>query len=189
MGAASAEMARFYGLPCASWVNTEAMVEDAQAASEKAMGFLLHRRSGVNLVWGMGQLESRMSISAEQLVIDDEIVGQVERLERGITVDADHIAEEVIGALALEGEYLSHPHTLHWFRDELTDVALGNRDRRESWLSQGGEDMRGRARARVEEILSEEPEVCLDDAENRELERIERSWRNQLDQSQGERTH
>ena len=84
MGAASAEMARFYGLPCASWVSTEAMVEDAQAASEKAMGLLLHFQRGVNLIWGMGQLESQMSISAEQLVMDDEIVGQVKRLQNNI---------------------------------------------------------------------------------------------------------
>ncbi len=180
IGAASAEMARLYGLPCASWVSTEAMCEDAQAASEKAMGFLLHRQNGVNLIWGMGQLESQMSISAEQLVIDDGIVGQTERVELGITVDAEHIAEDVITSLAAGGEYLTHPHTLDWFRRELTDISLGNRDRRDGWSLAGGMDLRKQAQGRVNEILSMSPEICLDKAADQELERIEQLWRAQI---------
>ena len=116
MAAASAEMAASYGLPCASWVSTEAMVEDGQGASEKAMGLLLHVERGVNLIWGMGQLDSQMSISPAQLVIDDEIAGQVLRLREGVPVDEERLAGETFEAISRGEDLLSHPHTLRWFR-------------------------------------------------------------------------
>ena len=180
MGAASVDMARFYGLPCASWVSTEAMTEDAQSAAEKAMGLLLHAQRGVNLIWGMGQLEAQMSISAEQLAIDDEIAGQVARLQRGMTVDADRLACEVVEEVGLAGDFLSHPHTLRWFREELSEVRLGNRDRRDRWLSQGGPDMKQKARDRVASLLAGDWEPALTEAQGQELERIEVWWREKL---------
>ncbi|OGG53587.1 MAG: hypothetical protein A3F84_02710 [Candidatus Handelsmanbacteria bacterium RIFCSPLOWO2_12_FULL_64_10] len=180
MGAASAEMARFYGLPCASWVSTEAMSEDAQAAAEKAMGLTLHVERGVNLIWGMGQLESQMSISGAQLVIDDEIAGQVGRLRRGIEVDPERLACEVMEEVGTQGDFLSHPHTLRWFREELRETRLGNRDRRDKWAARGGLDLRGQAQRRAEEILDREWEPILDEEQGRELERIETWWRKRI---------
>ena len=179
VAAGSATMARFYGLPCVSWVSTEAMREDAQAASEKAMGLLLHVERGVDLIWGMGQLESQMAISAAQLVIDDEIAGQVERLQQGIIVDADHLAADIL----TDGEHtdmLSHPHTLEWFRAELSEVRVGNRQGREGWVQRGSPDMREQAQRRVEEILTPEWDPVLTGEQERELERIEEAWRAQL---------
>ena len=179
MAAASAEMAGFYGLPCASWVSTEAMVEDGQGASEKAMGLLLHVERGVNLIWGMGQLDSQMSISAAQLVIDDEIAGQVLRLREGVPVDEERLAGETYEAISRGEELLSHPHTLRWFREELRDSRLGNRDRWEGWSARGSQDLRGQATIRVEELLEPEWEPVLTEEQSRELERIEESWRKQ----------
>lgn len=179
MAAGSAAMARLYGMPCVSWVSTEAMGEDAQAASEKAMGLLLHVERGIDLIWGMGQLESQMSISAAQLVIDDEIAGQVERLQQGITVDAEHLAADIL----MDGghpDMLSHPHTLEWFRSELSEVRVGNRQGRAGWVARGGLDMREQARRRAEEILAAEWEPVLTEEQDRELERIEVAWRAQL---------
>ena len=180
MGAASADMARHYNLPCASWVSTEAMTSDAQASLEKMMGFSLHAARGVNLIWGMGQLESQMSISAEQLAIDDEIVGQVERLREGVAVDADHLAEEVLEEVGLGGNFLSHPHTMTWFRSELSEVNLGNRGRREAWDERGSKDMTQVARERVEALLDLEWEPKLDEGKTAELERIDSFWRERL---------
>ncbi len=174
MGAASAAMARFYHLPCASWVSTESMAEDAQAASEKGMGFLLHVERGINLIWGMGQLESQMSISAEQLVIDDEIIGQVGRLQRGIEVDSDHLAFDVMREVGISGDFLSHSHTFEWFKEELSEVRLGNRNRRE--VSGQQQTIRDRASDRIEELLGERWEPVLPDPVDKELRLIESWW-------------
>jgi tRNA(Ile)-lysidine synthase len=42
-------------------------------------GLVTHVREGVSLVWGLGQLESEMTLSLAQLVIDDEMVAYVRR--------------------------------------------------------------------------------------------------------------
>jgi trimethylamine--corrinoid protein Co-methyltransferase len=83
LASVSAAMGRFYQLPSCSWVSTESMCVDGQAALEKAIGFLTHLQSGVGLVWGVGQLESEMTLSPAQAVIDNEILGYVRRYLRG----------------------------------------------------------------------------------------------------------
>ncbi|HJP29306.1 MAG TPA: trimethylamine methyltransferase family protein [Candidatus Latescibacteria bacterium] len=181
MATASADLARRWSLPCSSWVSSEGMTEDAQAAAEKSMGLTLHTQAGVNLVWGMGQLESQMSISLEQLVIDDEIAAQVDRLQRGITVDDEHLARQVLLADPAErGDLLAHEHTLRWFRQELDELPLANRTLRERWEETGSPDLRQRAIDRIAELLAEPGESSLTADEDAELLRIEQSFRRQL---------
>jgi trimethylamine---corrinoid protein Co-methyltransferase len=182
LAAASADLARLWNLPCSSWVSSEAMTEDAQAATEKSMGLLTHVQAGVNLIWGMGQLESQMSISLEQLVIDDEIASQVGRLQRGIVIDDEHLAAEILLAdPETRGDLLAHDHTLRWFRQEMSELHLANRTQRERWEQAGAPDLRQRAMARVAELLAEPDEPHLSEAEDAELLRIETAWRQQLD--------
>ena len=145
------------------------------------MGLTLHTQAGVNLVWGMGQLESQMSISLEQLVIDDEIAAQVDRLQRGITVDDEHLARQVLLADPAErGDLLAHEHTLRWFRQELDELPLANRTLRERWEETGSPDLRQRAIDRIAELLAEPGESSLTADEDAELLRIEQSFRRQL---------
>ena len=82
----SAAMGRFYNLPSCSWVSTESMCVDSQAAIEKSIGFFTHLQNGVNVIWGAGQLESELTISPAQAVIDNEIIGYVKRLLKGVEV-------------------------------------------------------------------------------------------------------
>ncbi|MHC4874397.1 MAG: trimethylamine methyltransferase family protein, partial [Planctomycetota bacterium] len=58
---AAAEMGRFYNLPSCSWVSTESMCADSQAAMEKMFGIHTHMENGVSAIWGMGQLESELT--------------------------------------------------------------------------------------------------------------------------------
>ena len=181
MAAAAAGLAKLWQLPCASWVSSEAMTEDAQAAAEKSLGLTLNTQAGVNLIWGMGQLESQLSISASQMVIDDEIAAQVERLQRGITVDDAHLAADILlGDPADRANLLAHDHTLTWFRDELDEPTLANRILRERWHELGKPDLRHRAAERIGDLLAGEWEPYLSDEEDAELERIETAWRTQL---------
>ncbi|MFW6158548.1 MAG: trimethylamine methyltransferase family protein, partial [Planctomycetota bacterium] len=63
LATAGAELARLYDLPSCSWMCTEAMIPDEQAALETLFGALTHARANVNVVWGVGQLESEKTIS------------------------------------------------------------------------------------------------------------------------------
>ncbi len=82
--AAGADLAKFHGLPCASWMSTESMLADAQNAFEKMITGLADAAAGVNFIWGAGNLESTLAMSPEALVTDDEIAGYFLRFHTGI---------------------------------------------------------------------------------------------------------
>jgi trimethylamine--corrinoid protein Co-methyltransferase len=169
---AGAELARFHGLPSASWMSTEAMVADAQAAAEKTMTGLAHADNGVNIVWGAGNLESTLSMSAEMLVIDDEIIGAIRRYERGIRVTEETLALDVIREVGHAADFLSTEHTLRHFRTEIRHSKLPTRSKRDRWEREGSRTIEERAAARVEQILATPATPHVTDAQAEELERI-----------------
>lgn len=180
LGAAGAEIATFHGLPSASWMSTEAMVVDEQAAYEKMQVGLMHALAGVNIIWGIGQLESQRAMSLAQMVIDDEIAALCLHAVRGVKTDAESVAYDLIASLAEKPDYLGHAHTLSRFRVELYHPDLGFVGRREGWEKAGAKSTRERAADQVAEILAEEPEPFLTDDQERELLDIEQAWRERL---------
>lgn len=165
---ASAVMGRFYNLPSASWVSTEALYEDEQAGSEKALGFMSHATAGVNLIWGVGQLEASTTVSLPQMVMDDQIIQHLRRTMRGVDTSEEAFAVDLIRNVGIGGGYLETEHTLTHFRDELWTPDLFNRQPRED----APPTLPRKARERVEQWLTEDPEPS-DTPELRELRRLE----------------
>jgi trimethylamine--corrinoid protein Co-methyltransferase len=173
--AAGADMARFHGLPCASWMSTESMCADSQAAFEKMIGGLAHAAAGVNFIWGAGNLESTLSMSCEALVTDDEIAGYFLRFQRGFPVDDEGLALADILASGKSGDFLNSPHTLKHFRQVLSRTQLAVRARRGDWEAKGSHTFEESAEQRVRDILAPEPKHYLSAHQRAELERIERA--------------
>lgn len=177
---ASAAMGRFYDLPSCSWVSTEAHRPGSHAASEKAIGFLAHLQSGVSVVWGVGQLESEISCSPAQAVIDNEVLAYVRRMLRGMEVNAERLAVDVTREVGIGGEYISHPHTLNHWREEILRPGLFPRQTREAWQAQGARDLEAIAEERAEALISETPDDLLPPDVSRELARLEKRFLDSL---------
>jgi trimethylamine:corrinoid methyltransferase-like protein len=174
LAAAGAELANYYGLPSASWMSTDSMIADAQSASEKTMAALTHSAAGVGVVWGAGTLESELSISFAQTVIDNDIIGGVKRFLRGIEVNEETIAEKLIGQVGPCGDYLATEHTMQHFHNEAYEPAISCRVARERWEEKGALSLQEAANERAEELIaSARPPVIKPEA-LRELDRIER---------------
>ena len=173
--AAGADMARYHGLPCASWMSTESPCADAQAAFEKMMGGLAHAAAGVNLIWGAGNLESTLAMSCEALVTDDEIAGYFLRFQRGFPVDDEALALADIHEAGRSGDFLNSPHTLKHFRQVLSRAPMAVRARRSDWEAKGSHTFEESAEQKVRDILAREPKHYLDAHQKAELERIERA--------------
>lgn len=169
-------MGRFYGLPSCSWVSTEAMCPDSQAAIEKSIGFLAHFQSGVSLVWGVGQLESQMTVSPAQAVIDDEIVAYVRRYGRGVTVNAQTLAVDVTRDVGIGGEFLSAEHTAAHFREELFLPALLWRNRRGVWTRSGSLRLDQVAEQKADRLIAAPRPPLLTPEQAAELRCIEREF-------------
>jgi trimethylamine--corrinoid protein Co-methyltransferase len=173
--AASADLARLHGLPCAAWMSTESMTMDFQAAFEKMMTGLAHAANGVNFIWGAGNLESTLAMSPEAIVADDEIAGYFLRFQRGFSLGDDDLALDLIKEVGLSGDFLSTAHTLHHHRQVLTRPQLAVRCHRSKWESRGARTFEEAVRDRLRDILAAEPRPYLDAVQEAELERIEES--------------
>jgi trimethylamine--corrinoid protein Co-methyltransferase len=174
LAAAGAKLAAFYGLPSASWMCTDSFLDDEQAALEKMLTGLAHVAAGVNLIWGLGQLESQKSLSPVQLVMDDEIARVLLRARRGFAVNEESLAFDVIREHVAEGaEFLAHEHTLRHFRAELSESPLLARTRRELWQASGATSLSERAAERMREILAAPKRECLTADQRREILAIE----------------
>ena len=117
------------------------------------MTAILPALTGSNVIYGMGMLEMGMTMSYEQLLIDQEIVKMARRILQGIAVNKDTIALDVIKKVGPAGNYLAERHTLKYMRQELSTTNLINRKMRDNWEKNGAKDIAEAAREQAIEIL------------------------------------
>jgi len=181
--AAGAEIAAFHGLPSAAWLSTESTLVDAGAAAENVQTGLLHVLSRVNIVWGIGNLESTKCMSLEMAVIGNDIAGALHRAQEGIRVDEQTLATEVIQELGHRADYLVHAHTLAHFKQEYYYPHVFNRRPRGKWESLGSPTIVDEARARVEKLRGLPTRSVVSAAQRKELLAIEKKWTDALTRS------
>jgi trimethylamine--corrinoid protein Co-methyltransferase len=171
--AGAAQMARYYGLPCRSvGGGTESKGEDVQAGLERAGTLLPAVLAGVDFITCGGTLDGTMLESEALLMLDDELCGMALRLARGIEVDDDTLALELIQEVSLEagGNYLSLDHTARRFRQEHYIPRLLTREPYDTWVGAGSPTTLDRARQRAREILANHQPRDLDPALEQELD-------------------
>jgi trimethylamine--corrinoid protein Co-methyltransferase len=165
MNAAIHQMARKIRVPnYNSAALSDAKVPDTQAGWEKGISTALVSMSGSNYIHhAAGMLESMLAVSYEQYVIDDEIIGMCGQILKGIQVDEDRLALEVIDKVGPDGNFMVEPHTLKYMRNEyFQGNGVTDRSNRETWISQGSEQALERAHQVVEKILASEHEIYLE---------------------------
>jgi trimethylamine--corrinoid protein Co-methyltransferase len=162
LGAGVAKLARRCGLPCLVSTGTDAHVPGAQSVMERLMTLLLPALAGIDLV-NLTTLDTKMTFSLEQLVVDETLLGIVERCLRGIAVDDGTLALDLIHEAGPGGAFVTTAHTLGRFREELLVPDLIDRQNRESWQVAGAPDMRMRACEKAQRILADHRPVPLAD--------------------------
>jgi trimethylamine--corrinoid protein Co-methyltransferase len=161
--AGSAQLARHYGLPIRSvGGTTESKRADFQAGFER-MGTLLPAvLAGVNLITCAGTLDGTMLEDHAMLLLDDEICAAAVRIARGIEVNRDTLALDLIKETGYDGNYLAADHTVNHFREELFIPQLYSRETYESWEKEGQKMALDHARERVKQILADHQPRQLD---------------------------
>ncbi len=177
IGAALAQMARFYGIPCqTSFPWTDSKVLDQQAGYEKAMQLVLCGLSGCSMISNGGGLEAERLWSPVQAVIDNELNAMVGRILEGIRVTDETLAIDLIQEVGpLPGNYLKTHHTRRLWQEEQLVPRLSDRLSYESWVQQGAQDVVARARDLAKEIIATHEVPPLPAEQNRELDRILRA--------------
>jgi trimethylamine--corrinoid protein Co-methyltransferase len=170
MGCAYAQIGKHYHLPTHMYLGlSDAKTVDSQAGFEAGTGIILGALAGINVISGPGMLNFENCQSFEKLVIDDSICGMALRLVRGIDVNDETLAIDVIKRVGIGGHYLADKHTRECFKKELL-IPSELVDRRElrQWKAVGSKDTFMRAKEIVQKILKDhKPEPLSSDSERK----------------------
>lgn len=171
MNAAISQMAQLIRVPNYNSAGlTESKIPDIEAGYEKTFSICLCVLAGSNFIHhAAGMLESMKAVAYEQFVIDDEIIGMALRLLRGIQIDEETLALDVLREAGPAGNFLSSMHTVKFMRQEYFRQALADRQSREAWEKSGSLDGRERARRRAKEILGAHAPQKIDPGIDQEI--------------------
>ncbi|MEE8165319.1 MAG: trimethylamine methyltransferase family protein [Myxococcota bacterium] len=157
LNAASAQISNYYDLPsgCAASM-TDSKIPDNQAGVEKAINALMTGLSGANMIHeSAGMQASLLGCCFEAMAIDSEMLGFVLRVLRGVEVNDETLSVDLIEEVVHgPGHFLGSDQTLDLMDSEYIYPELGDRLQPSVWEELGGQDIRERAKASVQQILS-----------------------------------
>jgi trimethylamine--corrinoid protein Co-methyltransferase len=173
MSAASAQLAAHYKIPSDLYgLGADSKTLDEQAAFEKAMIGLLPALAGANFLSGAGEIEMGMTASPEQLVIDNEILGLILRAVRGINVNTDTLAMDLIEKIGPGGHYLISEHTRKYYSSEHLIAELSDRTTRALWEKAQSKDIVQKAHEKMNQLLKDHQVPPLDHGIDKEFQSI-----------------
>ncbi len=160
---AHAQVSQYLGLPTWGLAGaTDSKMIDAQAGGEAAFHIMAQAMAGLNLIHDVGYTDSAMCCSPQQLVFGHELVGMVKHFMKGITVNRNTLAREIIESVGPGGHFLAKKHTMENFKDQLWQSKLMDRQPRKRWEDNGAKDAGVRAAEEVVSILETHKPQALD---------------------------
>ena len=153
--AALTDLAHHYGLPMFGTCGcSDAKRVDAQAGLELGFSTLMATLAGQNLIHDIGFLESALITSFEMYLLADEAIGMAKHIASGVSVTGDTLAVDVIASVGQFGDFLTHQHTLDFFRKELYFPKFLDRTNYAGWQRLGRKTMDVRLKEKVDDILA-----------------------------------
>jgi len=174
------QLNRYYGMPVmAKSLLTTSPHPDAQAAAEKAIHTVLATLYGARSYTSAGLLSVDEVYSAEQAVIDHEIVEYVKRFCKGMGTDEGEEWLSIIEEVGPGGTFLEHSTTLSRFRDAFWVPELFEHRTLQSWMKEELTPLLSRAAAIARQRIAKHS-YRIEEEKARELERIYRHAEKEL---------
>jgi len=153
----------------------DSKLPDAQTGHEKTLTTMLPALAGANLIYGMGMLEMGQVLSFSQMVMDNEFAAMIKRSIRGIQVNDDLMAVDLIKKIGIGGNFLGEKHTMEHIDDEQVQADLIDRRMRGGWEKRGAKDLHQSSVERAKKILETHQPKQLEDGLAEELVKIAKS--------------
>lgn len=158
LSAGCAQMHHFYGIPGGAAAGiADAKLPDMQAGWEQMCSNVMTGLSGLNMVYeAAGMHASLLGFCHESLILGDDIIGQAQRCVRGIEVNDETLALDVMKEVCMggPGHYLGAGQTLSLMQKDYVYPALGDRTSPKEWAENKKPNLVKKATARKEEILA-----------------------------------
>ncbi|MCG8568273.1 MAG: trimethylamine methyltransferase family protein [Desulfobacterales bacterium] len=163
---ATAQMARFYDLPCRSGGSLcDSHLPDAQAAYEGSMQLMTAVRNGVNFILhSCGMMGGHIAMGYEKFLMDEEYCGMLRKLMKPSGVNDETLALEIkaVEEAGIGGQYLTQPRTFQLCRSEYFQPELFSHDSHDAWHRKGGMGMEQRAEEALKARLDAYVEPDMD---------------------------
>ena len=156
MGAAAVQLAKLYNLPIRAAAGvSESKKADIQAGIEKSLSSFMVANAGADcILLAAGILDSGNSISFEQYVIDNEILGMVDRTLAGINVNKSTLGYETVDRVGPGGNYVMEEHTIEHMIDEFFYPGISVRCNFDIWQEKKRPDMLSHAHNAAKAMLN-----------------------------------
>jgi trimethylamine--corrinoid protein Co-methyltransferase len=174
--AATVQLGHYYGFSVNVYgFSTNAHTLDAQNAFERGLNAAIPALAGADELSGIGEMEAGVMGSFAQMVLDNELVGSVQRLRKGLSADADHLAVDIIlDVMNGTRNFLGQKHTMKHLRGgEMALTKLAERNSWDTWEDKlGRKQMADHAMDEAERLLRDHQVPPLTDEQEKELDRI-----------------
>ena len=148
------ELAHRYGLPIFGLAGcSDSKLPDEQAAAEAAFSIILETLAGAQMVHDIGYLEGGMCNSIEQIVICDELIAYTKQFMKGLEIDEETLALDLIDEIGPHGDFMGSDHTRTNYRKDWYPK-LFDRKPYDDWSRSGGKTLRQRAQEKALKILA-----------------------------------
>jgi trimethylamine--corrinoid protein Co-methyltransferase len=147
-------MGRYYDLPVFGLGgSTDSKVLDQQCGFEATVSLMTSLLHGANIVHDVGFMDAGMQGSLQLITMCNDFLAFLRAATRGVPVNDETLALDVIDELGPTGDYLSHPHTMQHYKEPFYSQ-LADKNQYSVWQKRGGSTMEARAAKMVDDILA-----------------------------------
>ena len=146
-------MGKYYELPVFGLGgSTDSKVLDMQCGFETTVSLMTALMHGANIVHDVGFMDSGLQGSLQLLVMANEFIGFLRAATRGVPVNEETLALDMVEELGPTGDYLQHPHTMKHVREPFYSDLM-HKGVYAQWEQQGQKSMEQLAAEKVDQIL------------------------------------
>ena len=147
-------MGKYYDLPVFGLGgSTDSKVMDQQCAIEATLSLMTALLHGANIVHDVGFMDAGLQGSLTLITMCNDTLGFIRAMTRGVTVNDETLALDVIEELGPTGSFLGNPHTMRHYK-EVYYSKLVDKNQYAVWQKRGGTTMEARAGKMVDDILA-----------------------------------
>jgi trimethylamine--corrinoid protein Co-methyltransferase len=172
-------MGRHYNLPVFGLGgSTDSKALDQQCGIEMTISLMTALLHGANIVHDVGFMDAGLQASLQMLVMANATIGFLRAATRGVPVDDETLALDVIDEMGPTGNYLQHPHTLRHYKEPFYSK-LFDKGAYSMWEKKGRLTMEQKAAALVDEIIETHTAEPLPEAVQADIRAIvnrEQEW-------------
>jgi trimethylamine--corrinoid protein Co-methyltransferase len=118
IASANAQLAHYHSYPSEVGLTFGSILDD-WISPLRILTAVMIANARADILFGVGLVNKSTTLSFEQLVVDNDLAGAVLRETKGIEVNDETLALDVISKVKPEGNYMAQEHTIKHLETEL----------------------------------------------------------------------